>query len=501
MEFTTEARILRGVGGLYLIKLADDAAHSEKYTAVSPLAGRSVLCRARGSIRGGGKLMVGDLVTVTYSESSFEMTADGAVPRDDSAGLPDMAISSILPRKNALIRPPLANLDFIFILCASAAPAPAPETIDKLLSVAEYHGIEAALIIGKNELDSEKAAELERIYTLAGYSVFSLSCVTGDGIERLEKFIDGALVGKISAFAGASGVGKSTLMSRLFPSLALETGEISRRTERGKHTTRTAELFPIAVGDGETHKMRYEVLDFAGNKSSMTFSLRGRRNKALGKKAQPAGELVDRERTWVKDTLGVEVLIPRHGLFDDTYVSISRNNRGPNLPPSFSIGNPNVALRKPMTLTIPVPERWKGMGRKVFVGQMGAKSLTYIGGEMSVDTGARGVNVIEAKVSQFGTYTLGIDSIAPSVRINNKGNALGRDSWIYIGVSDGQSGIANYSVWIDNRWEVFEYDYKNSRLKGKISYLGIGRGKHTLRVRVEDSCGNSAERTWAFGVN
>lgn len=258
---------------------------------------------------------------------------------------------------------------------------------------------------------------------------------------------------------------------------------------------------PIAVGEGETHKMRYEVLDFAGNKSSMTFSLRGRRNKALGKKAQPAGELVDRERTWVKDTLGVEVLIPRHGLFDDTYVSISRNNRGPNLPPSFSIGNPNVALRKPMTLTIPVPERWKGMGRKVFVGQMGDKSLTYIGGEMSVDTGARGVNVIEAKVSQFGTYTLGIDSIAPSVRINNKGNALGRESWIYIGVSDGQSGIANYSVWIDNRWEVFEYDYKNSRLKGKISYLGIGRGKHTLRVRVEDSCGNSAERTWAFGVN
>ena len=173
MEFTTTARVLRGVGGLYLIKLADGEAHSEKYPSTpSPLAGRSVLCRARGSIRGGGKLMVGDLVTVTYTDTSFELKNGSAEPCDDSAGLPNTAIESILPRKNALIRPPLANLDFIFILCASAAPAPAPETIDKLLSVAEYHGIEAALIIGKNELDSEKAAELERIYTLAGYSVF-----------------------------------------------------------------------------------------------------------------------------------------------------------------------------------------------------------------------------------------------------------------------------------------------------------------------------------------
>jgi ribosome biogenesis GTPase len=248
MEFTTTARVLRGVGGLYLIRLADGEKHPD---TPSPLAGRSVLCRARGSIRGGGKLMVGDLVTVRYTDAAFEMKNGAAVPCDDSAGLPDTAIESILPRKNALIRPPLANLDFIFILCASAAPAPAPETIDKLLSVAEYHGIEAAIIIGKNELDGEKAAELERIYTLAGYSVFSLSCATGDGIERLEKFVSTALVGKIAAFAGASGVGKSTLMSRLFPALALETGEISRRTERGKHTTRTAELFPISVGGGE----------------------------------------------------------------------------------------------------------------------------------------------------------------------------------------------------------------------------------------------------------
>ena len=157
MEFTTTARVLRGVGGLYLIRLADGEKHPD---TPSPLAGRSVLCRARGSIRGGGKLMVGDLVTVRYTDAAFEMTDGVAVPCDDSAGLPDTAIESILPRKNALIRPPLANLDFIFILCASAAPAPAPETIDKLLSVAEYHGIEAAIIIGKNELDGEKAAEL-----------------------------------------------------------------------------------------------------------------------------------------------------------------------------------------------------------------------------------------------------------------------------------------------------------------------------------------------------
>jgi ribosome biogenesis GTPase len=252
MEYITSARILRGVGGLYLIKFANAAEHNESFPeTVSPLAGRSVLCRARGSIRGGGKLMVGDLVRVSYTHNSFEESADGITLRDDTAGLPDCAVCALLPRKNALIRPPLANLDFLFILCASAAPAPAPETIDKLLSVAEYHSIEAAIIIGKNELDSTRAEELKSIYTLAGYPVFSLSCVTGDGVDELKSYLSCALPDKIAAFAGASGVGKSTLMSRLFPSLSLETGEISRRTERGKHTTRQAELFCVELENGK----------------------------------------------------------------------------------------------------------------------------------------------------------------------------------------------------------------------------------------------------------
>lgn len=258
---------------------------------------------------------------------------------------------------------------------------------------------------------------------------------------------------------------------------------------------------PTTIGEGETHKFRFEVIDFAGNKSKVAFTLRGRRNKALGQRPTPKGELVRWERTWAKDTLGVGILIPHHSLFEDTYIDVSRTDRGASLPPTFTIGDPSIAMQKPMTLTMTVPDKWKDLGRKVFVGQAVGKSLTYIGGETQVDTGARVVHVINAKVSQLGTYSLGVDTIAPHVRINNKSNALSRDSWILIGVTDDVSGIANYSVWIDGKWEVFEYDYKNNRLKAKIDYLGIGRGRHTLRAVVEDSCGNTTERKWTFNVN
>ena len=262
MEYKTQCRILRGVGGLYYVSLADAEAHSALYPETSsPLAGKSLLTRARGSLRtpDGGKIKVGDICEFIYTDNSF---TEGGIPQDDSSGLPEGAVSAILPRRNSLIRPPLSNLDILVIVCASAAPAPATETIDKLLSVAEYHGIEAVVVIGKCELDGEVAEKLEQTYKSALYPTFRLSCYEGEGIAEFSSYIKERLRGKVAAFAGASGVGKSTLINALFPEMKLAAGEISRKIARGKHTTRQAELFPLEGGGFLADTPGFSMIDF-----------------------------------------------------------------------------------------------------------------------------------------------------------------------------------------------------------------------------------------------
>lgn len=265
MEYKTQCRVLRGVGGLYYVSLADPQTHTSLYgDTPSPLAGKALLTRARGSLRtpDGGKIKVGDICEFIYSDNSFTLDNRKAIPNDDSSGLPEGAVSAILPRRNSLIRPPLSNLDLLVIVCAAAAPAPATETMDKLLSVAEYHGIEAAVVIGKCELDPENADRLEKTYKSAQYPVFKLSCYEKIGIEEFSKYIKEVLPGKVAAFAGASGVGKSTLINALFPEMKLEAGEISRKIARGKHTTRQAELFPLEIGGFLADTPGFSMIDF-----------------------------------------------------------------------------------------------------------------------------------------------------------------------------------------------------------------------------------------------
>ena len=158
-------------------------------------------------------------------------------------------IESIKERQNALIRPPMANLDCIFVSMAAAAPAPILATVDKLISIAEHNGIEPVIVITKSDLDPRAAERLCEIYSSVGLNTFVTSAVSRDGTEELREYIAKTIVdGNTAAFAGASGVGKSTLMNALFPSLALATGDISRKIERGKHTTRHVEIFEIGEG-------------------------------------------------------------------------------------------------------------------------------------------------------------------------------------------------------------------------------------------------------------
>ena len=159
-----------------------------------------------------------------------------------------VVIAEILPRTSALIRPPMANLGVLFITFAVKDPEPVTETIDKLIAIAEHNGIEPVPVICKSDLAPERAEELKSMYEKAGFTAFTLSSTQNRGIEVLGRWIEENLGERIAAFSGASGVGKSTLLNALYPNLKLETGAISQKIARGKHTTRRVELYARGQG-------------------------------------------------------------------------------------------------------------------------------------------------------------------------------------------------------------------------------------------------------------
>ena len=237
----TYGKIIGVSGGLYKIQTKD---------------GETVFCRAKGAFRHSGLTpLVGDNVRLRF---------DGVTVKGDESG-GGVVIEEVLERKNALIRPPMANLDCMFVSMAAASPAPILPTVDKLVAIAEHNGIEPFIVIEKCELDREKTAEIRNIYETGGFKVFAVSCVTGEGVDELRDFIYSELIDKTTAFSGASGVGKSTLMNMLFPILSLETGNISRKIERGKHTTRSVELYSLE-NNGKTVYIAdtpgFSMLDF-----------------------------------------------------------------------------------------------------------------------------------------------------------------------------------------------------------------------------------------------
>lgn len=202
---------------------------------VEDSCGETLQCRARGVLRHKNQRpLVGDRVTLSVEKTG----------RDGESTV----IDEILERKNALIRPPMANLDYIFVTAAVTLPEPDPLMLDKLTAIAEFNHIRPAVVLTKCELDAAAAARLGDIYRTTGYEVFAVSCYTGEGIEALERHIGSLPRDSISAFAGASGVGKSSLMNRLFPALRLETSEISQHTQRGRHTTRSVTLYRVGGG-------------------------------------------------------------------------------------------------------------------------------------------------------------------------------------------------------------------------------------------------------------
>jgi ribosome biogenesis GTPase len=213
MTNNIEGIIISGVGGLYSVR-------SE--------SGEVFPCRAKGAFRRKGlSPLVGDRVSIRPPEASGK----------------EYFIEEIFERKNSLIRPPLANLETLFVTFAPKNPEPSTLYLDKLLSIAVFNHINPVVIITKADISEELAESYANIYRKAGFPVFISSSENGKGVEELKKYIL-SLKG-ICAFAGASGVGKSTLMNALFPSLTLDTGVLSEKISRGKHTTRSVTLYSM----------------------------------------------------------------------------------------------------------------------------------------------------------------------------------------------------------------------------------------------------------------
>lgn len=249
MELKLNGKIIKGVGGIYEVRISHADAEMIRDMGIK-LDGDTLLCKARGVFRHENlTLLVGDDVAVrvdTELAVVSDSRKDGGKRTDEAVG--GIMIEDVLSRKNELIRPPVANIDIIFAVFAVSKPAPVLSAVDKLITIAEHKNIEPVVIITKADISIEAAERYADIYRKCGFSVF----VEGVGIDggELEAYIrDNA--DRVSVFAGASGVGKSTLMNRLFPSLGLVTGEVSQKTQRGRHTTRHVELYPLSKQFGD----------------------------------------------------------------------------------------------------------------------------------------------------------------------------------------------------------------------------------------------------------
>lgn len=179
-------------------------------------------CRARGKFRlDGTSPLVGDRV-------SFALSGNGKG-----------YIEKVHDRKNFFIRPAVANIDTLVFIAANTNPVTDPFLIDRVSVIAEEAGCELIVCINKTDIDM--ANELYDIYTSSGFETYRVSAANGSGIERLRN----ALRGKICAFTGNSGVGKSSILNAIVPDLRLEVGEVSEKLGRGRHTTRHVELFSV----------------------------------------------------------------------------------------------------------------------------------------------------------------------------------------------------------------------------------------------------------------
>ena len=205
----SEGRIQKALSGFYYVDTGTEV----------------LTCRARGKFRKDGvSPLVGDRVEVR------------------ELGNGEGFVEAILPRKNAFTRPAVANIDQLVVIASGAIPKTDPFLIDRVAAIAALKDCEVIILLNKCDLDS--ADSLYQIYRAAGFQTLRVSAQTGEGLEELIPLISG----KLSAFTGNSGVGKSSILNALDPEFHLQVGEVSDALGRGRHTTRHVELFRLSCG-------------------------------------------------------------------------------------------------------------------------------------------------------------------------------------------------------------------------------------------------------------
>ena len=204
MDKIMEGRIMKSLSGFYDVQTENIL----------------ITCRARGHMRRGVTPLVGDFVQISVEKGK---------------GM----LEKILPRKNAFVRPAVANLDLLVVFAANVNPITEPFLIDRVAAIAGDQEVEVVLVVNKTDMDP--AENLTGIYRKAGYTVIQTSAETGAGVEELRQL----LKGRFAAFTGNSGVGKSSILNALEPRLHLPVGEVSEKLGRGRHTTRHVEVYRL----------------------------------------------------------------------------------------------------------------------------------------------------------------------------------------------------------------------------------------------------------------
>lgn len=225
-------QIVKAISGFYYVRSPE---------------GEEIQCRARGVFKFKKKKLtplVGDYV-------QYEMTGPG-----------EGFVTSVEPRQTELLRPPIANVDQAVVVCSLREPEFHQMPVDRFLVHGERAGLELIICLTKRDLvdDDSEVERIRAIYQPAGYPVIVTSIRTQVGIDELKKF----LAERTSVFAGQSGVGKSSLLNQLLPDRRLETGEVSRKLRRGRHTTRQVELLPLNNGGQVADTPGFSQLTFQG---------------------------------------------------------------------------------------------------------------------------------------------------------------------------------------------------------------------------------------------
>ncbi len=208
---TERGILIKGVGSFY---------------EVLTESGETVTSKARGSFRREGLVpTVGDRVVIKRKEQGYAQLSD------------------ILPRKNLLVRPPVANVDQLLIVVSASAPEPDWMLVDRLIIAAKRMGVDPVPVL--NKIDTATESIVKTFLTdYHAFDTLTVSAQSGEGLDALKSRLNG----KVTCFAGQSAVGKSSILNALVPELHLETGGLSRKTDRGRHTTRHAELWPYVGG-------------------------------------------------------------------------------------------------------------------------------------------------------------------------------------------------------------------------------------------------------------